>query len=171
MSMLPTLPVKGKDKYKDGRTSQAFKDQTDINKIIERAQKTGTVNHLTKYEPMYGDFSDVDDLLTAHARLERGKQIFNELPSEVRREFDQDWSKFFRFVNDPAKKDELKKLLPAIAKSGGYYPVVNEGMGGSPAAEEAAAASAAAKAAPDAAPEAQPPVEQPKADAPAEGAT
>ena len=152
MSMMPTLPVVvetaadkkrfPKGKYADGMTKQSFKDQTDINKIMAKAQKTGTISHLAKYEPMYGDFSDVDDLLTAHSRLERAEEIFSELPSEVRREFGQSWSKFFRFVNDPANRDRLKELLPEIAKAGGYLPVVNEGMGGSPAAEEAAAAAA-----------------------------
>ena len=136
------LPAK--DYSKDGMTKQAFKDQTDINKILAKAQKTGTVSHLAKYEGIYGDFTDIDDLLTAHQRLTRANEIFSELPSEVRREFDQNPAGFFNFVNDPANKDRLKEVLPAIAKAGQYFPVVNEGLGGNPAAEEAAVAAAAA---------------------------
>ena len=146
MSMLPTLPVKKKGKYSDGMTKQAFKDQTDINKILQRAQKTGTISHLAKYGPVYGDFTDIDDLLTAHQRLARAQEIFSELPSEVRREFDQDPAGFFNFVNDPANRERLKEVLPEIAKAGGYFPVVNPGMGGNPAAEEAAAAAASSSA-------------------------
>lgn len=121
MSILKTFKS---DKYEDGRTKQSFKDQCDINKIIARAQKTGTVSHLAKYQGVYGDFSDVDDLLTAHDRLKRGQKIFDELPSEVRKEFDQDVGKFYRFVNDPANADRLAEVLPDLAKPGRQMPDV-----------------------------------------------
>ena len=104
--------------YDDGLTKQEFKDSADINKILMRAQKQGTISHLAKYEPVYGDFADMPDLLTAHTRMERGMQIFSELPSEVRREFDQDAGAFFKYVNDPANKDKLAELLPGLAKPG-----------------------------------------------------
>ena len=35
--------------YKDGRTKQSFKDSTDINKILKKAQRTGSIAHLNKY--------------------------------------------------------------------------------------------------------------------------
>jgi hypothetical protein len=112
------LGVFHSDSYVDGRTKQAFKDSTDINKILARAQQGETITHLAKHGATYGDFSDIDDLLTAAERLERGKQIFRELPGEVRREFDQNPGKFFRFVNDPANIDKLGELLPGLAKTG-----------------------------------------------------
>ncbi len=140
MSMFPV----GKLVYGPGRTKQAFKNETDINKILAKAQKTGAISHLAKYQGEYVNFADVDDLLTAHTRLARGQEIFSALPSEVRKEFNQDLGAFFNYVNDPENKDRLKTLLPQIAKAGGYFPVVNIGMGGNPAAEEAAAGEAAA---------------------------
>ena len=36
--------------YKDGRTKQSFRDETDINQIMKRAQVTGTISHLNKHE-------------------------------------------------------------------------------------------------------------------------
>lgn len=109
-------------KYDDGRTKQSFKDSADINKILAKAQRVGSLSHLVKHGASYGDFSDMPDLLQANQRLQRGMEIFSELPSEVRREFDQDAGKFFAYVNDPANKDKLADLLPHLAKPGTQMP-------------------------------------------------
>ncbi len=113
MSMTPVKdPV-----YDDGRTKQSFRDETDINKILQRAQKTGTISHLNKYEAKYGDFSNFD-FLTTQLQLAEGKEIFADLPSEIRSEFNQSPSEFFAYVNDPANKDDLLKKLPGLAAPG-----------------------------------------------------
>lgn len=112
--------------YGPGRTKQAFKDDADINKILARAQKAGSLSHFERHGAMYGDFSDLPtDPFEARAALERGKAIFGELPSEIRRDFQNDPLRFFEFVNDPANKDRLPELLPAIAKRGRYFPDVS----------------------------------------------
>ncbi len=103
--------------YEDGRTKQSFKDETDINKILQRANKTGTISHLSKYEAHYGDFSDFD-FFESTIMLTKGREIFDALPSEIRNEFSQSPSAFFAYVNDPANKDELLKKLPGLAAPG-----------------------------------------------------
>lgn len=110
--------------YEDGRTKQSFKDATDINKLLEKAAKGGTLSHLAKHGATYGDFSDIDDLLTAHARLERGVEIFNELPAEIRKEFNQSPQEFYNYVNNPANTERLPELLPGLAKQGKQRPEV-----------------------------------------------
>lgn len=106
------------DSYPDGQTKQAFKDSTDINKILVKVQQGETITHLAQHGAIYGDFSDIDDLLTGMARLEKGNQIFAELPGEVRREFHQSPAKFFNYVNDPANVDRLAELIPPLAARG-----------------------------------------------------
>jgi hypothetical protein len=106
------------------RTKQAFKDSCDINKILYQAQKTGTISHLQKHGGIYGDFTDIDDLLTAHAKLQRGQEIFDDLPSEIKREFNQNAGEFFKYVNAPENKDDLARLLPGLAKQGTQRPDV-----------------------------------------------
>lgn len=123
MSMLPTFKS---DEYKDGRTKQGFKDSCDINKILRKWQKTGTITHLAKYQGQYGDFSDIDDLLTAQERLARGQAIFDELPGEVKREFNQNVGDFYKFVNDPANADKLADVLPSLAASGAQMPDIRK---------------------------------------------
>ena len=72
---------------------------------------------MTKHEGSYADYSDFDyhDQLQ---KLTKGREIFDELPAELRREFNQSPAAFFEFVNDPANKDDLLKKLPALAEPG-----------------------------------------------------
>ncbi len=114
--MFGTTQPTAKD-YKDGRTKQSFRDETDINQILKRAQKSGTISHLNKYEARYGDFSGFD-FFEAQLKLAQGATMFADLPVEIRREFNQSPAQFFDYVNDPANKDDLKKLLPALAEPG-----------------------------------------------------
>lgn len=112
------------DHYPDGRTKQAFKDSTDINKILVKAQKGDTISHLAKHGAVYGDFSDIDDLLTAQTRLATGQRIFDQLPGEIRREFEQSPAKFYNYVNDPANADQLANLLPGLAERGNQLQTI-----------------------------------------------
>lgn len=110
-------------KYKDGRTKQSFKDACDIKKILEKFSRTGTISHIQKYGGQYGDFAGLD-FFDAQVKLAQGQQIFDQLPAEIRREFQWDPGQFFAFVNDPANVDKLEKVLPDLAKPGRQLPVV-----------------------------------------------
>ncbi len=121
MSQLPVkTPI-----YDDGRTKQSFADETDINIILKRAQRTGTISHLAKHEGRYADFSNFDfqeNLLM----LSRGREIFDELPVELRSEFEQSPAQFFKYVNDPANVDRLAELLPDLARPGRQNVTVSQ---------------------------------------------
>jgi len=113
---------KGEDRllqptYNDGRVKQSFKDETDINKILKRAQKTGTISHLAKHQAKYGDFADFD-FFGNMQMIAKGREIFDDLPSEIRSEFHQSQTEFFDYVNDPENKDRLEKLLPGLVAPG-----------------------------------------------------
>ncbi len=103
--------------YKDGRTKQSFKDETDIEKMLSRAQAAGTISHLEKYQGSYGDFADFD-FFDSILMLTKGREVFDALPSELRSEFNQSPEQFFAYVNDPANKDDLEKKLPMLAEPG-----------------------------------------------------
>lgn len=119
MSMLKN----GKLKYNDGRTKQSFKDQTDIHKILAKAQRTGTVSHINTYGEQYGEFADFD-FLQAQLQIAKGREIFEALPSEVRTEFANEPANFFAFANDEKNTEKLSNLLPQIAEPGAFFPVV-----------------------------------------------
>lgn len=110
-------------KFGKSMTKQSFKDSTDINKMLKKAQVTGSMSHLMKYpEAVYGEFDGEFDLLTAQARLEKANQIFADLPSEVRSEFNQDPIAFVKFAGDPQNNSKLREILPAVAEPGSYFP-------------------------------------------------
>ncbi len=145
--------------YPDGMTKQAFRDECDIQKIMARAEKGGTISHLQKHEGAYEDFSDFD----FHAQstmLTKGREIFDDLPAEIRKEFGQSPQAFFTYVNDPANKDDLLKKLPALAQPGRQLPAVVP-----PNADEQAASAAASEPASEKSPTAAVEAETPPAEA------
>ncbi len=108
---------------KHGRTKQSQKNETDINLLLERSAREGTMSHLEKYEAQYADYSDFN--FEGHINtISRGQTIFEELPAEVKREFEQSPAKFFRYVTDPANSDNLAVLLPKLAARGTQMPQV-----------------------------------------------
>lgn len=119
MSMLPTFKS---DKYEDGRTKQAFKDETDVNRLLAKAKVAGGLSHIEKHGAYYADFADYD-LLEAATKLTRARSIFEELPGELKREFHQNPSEFFEFVATK-KPEELGKIFPELAEPGRQYPDV-----------------------------------------------
>ena len=113
-----------KKKYKlHGRTKQSQKDETDINKLLERSAREKTLSHLEKYQANYADFSDYD-FETHVKKIAAGNTMFEELPAETKREFKQSAQKFFEFVTNPENAARLPELLPQIARQGNYYPHV-----------------------------------------------
>ena len=124
MSMYPTFKS---NCYEDGCTVESFKDSTDVNRILERHGGLKSINHLEVYGGEYGDFTQWEDLLTAQQQLARGKQIFDDLPTELRREFQNEPSRFFKFVNQADMAGKLHEVFPALAKPGNQVPAV-QGM-------------------------------------------
>ncbi len=134
------LALRPKKDYSDGRTQQCHKDECDIEKIMSRFQRTGTISHVNKYQGVYADYSEYD-FAEQTRRLNAGIEVFDALPGEVRREFNQDPQAFFNFVNDPANKDDLLEKLPALAKPGTQLPPQRIAQG----ADELAAVAAASE--------------------------
>lgn len=92
----------------ESRTRQEFKDECDINRILASYQRTGALNHFAKYSGSYGDFSACD-LQTAQNLLIRARQMFDELPSAIRREVSTPEG-FLDFVQNPANAEKMAAL-------------------------------------------------------------
>lgn len=106
------------------RTKQAFVDSCDVNKMLAKSQTGQTLAHLQKYpEAVYGEFDGNFGLLDAHARIQRASEIFADLPSEVRSEYDNDPLRYVTSVNKMIKEGkDITRVLPAIAQPGRYFP-------------------------------------------------
>lgn len=93
---------------------QQFKDDCDINQIVNRFQKTGAIDHAARYQPEYGLASSA----TLHESMNlvaRAQSMFNELPSKLRRRFNGDPRELLAFVQNPANEQEAKDLGLALS--------------------------------------------------------
>lgn len=96
------------------RAQQQFRDECDINTIVERFGITGQMPEQVA-TPMTGDFTEVVDYQTALDMLRQADEAFLTIPAEVRAQFDNDAGKFVTFVSDPANAEAMKELkLPRI---------------------------------------------------------
>lgn len=99
-----------KDFSGDGKTKQSFRQQCDVNTIVEKARKTGLVTHLNAKKPMYMDVGNVPDYQTALDIVNKADSQFSALSAKVRERFGNDPAKMLVFLSDPANSEEAIKL-------------------------------------------------------------
>lgn len=89
---------------------QQFKDETDINNLVDRFLRTGEMPPVDG-RAVYGNFLDVpqsyQDCLEAVCRAQ---EAFDELPAKVRQRFNNDPAQLLSFLHDPANVDEAVDL-------------------------------------------------------------
>lgn len=88
---------------------QNFKDECDINYILERFGVTGELPSGVR-QPQYGDFTGVTDYQSALNAVIAADEAFMAMPAAVRARFDNDPAKFVDFVADDANYEEAAKL-------------------------------------------------------------
>lgn len=92
------------------RTQQQFKEETDINTIVERFGITGELPSNLAV-PQSGDFVDaVTDYQSAMNLVILAQRSFQELPAKVRARFGNDPAQLVEFVSDEANRDEARAL-------------------------------------------------------------
>lgn len=94
---------------KVGRTKQSMKDECDINKIMEKYQKTGAIAHVNKHHANY-DFATSEDFAGAMRTVTTAQEMFDALPSSIRQRFSNNPAAFLDFVQDANNKEEGQKL-------------------------------------------------------------
>lgn len=114
---------------------QAFKDQCDINSIMLKAARTGTLSHIAKYAQHYGDFSGFD-YEAAQNQLAAARSMFYDLPPEVRSEFGNKPGAFISFVQTNTI-EAVREKLPQLAAPGKQLPDVSGGKAAEAPAEAA----------------------------------
>lgn len=93
----------------ENMTKQAMKDECDINNIMAKYQRTGMLSHISQYAGQYGEYFEID-FQQAQETLIAGRQMFADLPSTVRKQFDNDPAEFMAFCADPQNKDDMAKM-------------------------------------------------------------
>lgn len=99
---------------------QHHRDSCSMRFILDRYQRTGVLpNSARSGVRQYLDVPDVIDYHTALNTVTRANQMFELLPSELRREFGETPTEFLRFVSDPNNSTRLAELgiidaVPAV---------------------------------------------------------
>ena len=92
-------------------THQSMAEDCDINKIMERFQQTGLLDHMNTFEGQYGDFTEVpQDYHEAMNQVLEAQEMFYTLPSSVRKKFHNDPGQFLEFVDDPSNTDAMREM-------------------------------------------------------------
>jgi phage internal scaffolding protein len=97
-------------------TQQCFKDECDVNRIVEKYQKTGLIDHVNTHQGQYADLGDGITFEAAMDHILKAEEAFTSLPSFIRKRFSNDPREFLEFVNDPDNGDELVRMGLAKAK-------------------------------------------------------
>lgn len=92
-----------------GKTKQSFKAECDINTIMARYMKTGTLDHLSSRKGQYMDVSGAD-FYAAQNMVANARSMFFGLPSAIRERFENDPGEFLEFMENPANAEEAVKL-------------------------------------------------------------
>lgn len=94
---------------KDDKTMQSFKDESDINKIVDRFLKTGQVP--AAGAPVFADITaSVDDFRDAMDVIVMAEREFMKLPGRVRAQFGNDPTNLMAFLDDKANYDEAVQM-------------------------------------------------------------
>jgi hypothetical protein len=112
----------------DSLTQQHFQDECDIHNIISRHDRAGLIANVNRGVAQYGDFSEVTDYGTALRTIRQAEQNFLQLPSDLRRQFNNNPGEFYQFASDPSNLDELVEM--------GLAEKVVESSAGLPMAEK-----------------------------------
>lgn len=85
----------------ESRTKQEFRDEVNINKIIER-YGIGVMANNHPRPPMeaFGDFSNVEDYQASIETINRAKQQFGHIPAHIRAKFGENIEAFLSFISE-----------------------------------------------------------------------
>lgn len=94
---------------------QEFREETDINVIMRRAQQTGHLPVRADIEPVFADVSDIGDFADVQRRVHAAQDAFMSLSPEIRFRFKNRPEELIAFVQDDKNRDEAIKLglIPA----------------------------------------------------------
>lgn len=89
---------------------QSFKEECDINRIMAKSLKGQPVTWLNPREPRWGVDVTGQDFRASMDVVAKSREMFDELPSAVRKKFQNDPSLFLEWIDNPDNTEEVYKL-------------------------------------------------------------
>lgn len=100
----------------ESMTQEHFREETEILNIIRRHDRNGVIDHINKGTAIYGDFSEITDYRDMIHKLREADSAFAQVPSDIRKRFENDPAKFFNFVTDQNNHAQLKQMGLVMTK-------------------------------------------------------
>jgi phage internal scaffolding protein len=88
---------------------QHFKEECDINTILEKFNVTGMLPDNT-LSPRYGDFTGIGDYHSALNRVHAVQDEFEALPAQIRARFGNDPAQLIEFLENSDNRPEAESL-------------------------------------------------------------
>lgn len=103
-------------------TKQSFAKELDVNRIIQKYNRTGVLQKATDFEGVYGEFNSYD-LREAIEKVDKATEIFMEVPSDIRGQFENDAGAFIDYVTNPENIKQVRDWGLAKAEPPPTEPV------------------------------------------------
>lgn len=105
-------------------TQQQFKEESDINTIVDRFMKTGHLPEPASM-PQYIDYEGVFDFQSAMNVVRQADENFMRMDAKVRARFHNSPQEFLEFFANPDNADEAVRLGLATSQAKESPPVVS----------------------------------------------
>lgn len=87
-------------------TKQEFKNDCDPTLILKKYQATGLLEHANTYQPVFGEQSSMS-YHEAKQATAAAESMFQNLPSSIRADFNQNVGEYLDFVADPKNVQDM----------------------------------------------------------------
>lgn len=93
-------------------TQQQFKDECDINKIMDRYLRTGVLSDPLdrRGTPKYGDYAEIGNYMDHMNKVVEANEMFEALPASIRKRFNNNPGDLIEFVMDSNNRQEAEML-------------------------------------------------------------
>ncbi|AXL14625.1 internal scaffolding protein [Microviridae sp.] len=89
-------------------TEQAHADEVKIQNILRKYRDRGVVQHVAVHKGTYMDMIDAPDYQEAQNQIAAAKSLFETVPSHIRKDFENNPSKFIEFMQNPNNREAIE---------------------------------------------------------------
>lgn len=97
-------------------TQQNFANECNVNSIMEKYRKTGSVSHIRTQSGSYGDFSQYQDFKQNLDTVRNAMDSFDSLPAHIRKKFSNSPENLVDFLSNPENNKEAVSLGLMVAR-------------------------------------------------------
>lgn len=97
------------DGFEKTLTKQSMKEECNINFILQKFQKTGVIEHEKQFRGDYAEFDAIDYHEALNA-VRAAEEMFETVPSSIRKRFNNDPGEFLAFTTNAENQEEIYNL-------------------------------------------------------------